>query len=689
MVIFIFLLLALINIISFNAEANTVISNLQSTDYDLVLKTITQLDGDVDYSKGSVFDQIRDKLMEIAKNPIAADVVREEAIFALEKMPADDKVISYFGELIIDQSKNSAIRMCAARYLGRVGSEAYPVVDSLFENLAAVDENMRVRIARVFQQTALNNTGVITKLTNIISNNSDDNLKLYVLNILSSIGDKASQSAADIAKLIKKTANKEIQAAALRTLLQIAPDNSDLIEILENYSNNSDSNLRRIALQGLNQEDNIEIVHTEVPAFPGAEGYGRYTAGGRGGDVYVVTNLNDKGPESLRNAVEASGPRTIVFAVSGNIMLEKPLNINNPYITIAGQTAPGDGITIAGYPVNIGTNNVIIRYIRVRLGDYNRVESDSIGGRRVSDIILDHVSASWSVDETVSFYLTKNVTVQWSFITESLWGSIHHKGAHGYGGIWGGASSFHHNLMAHHSSRNPRFDGDRDYTDPATDMRNNVIYNWGFNSTYGGEGGNHNMIANYYKPGPATRSGSVKYRIVEVSNGGKWYVADNYVDGFPRISDDNWSGGVQPRENSLDEIKKDVPFPVPDVNTDAAEIAYQRVLAGGGVTLPVRDTIDKRIVEEVRTGTATYGGEFAGPYTGIIDSQRDVGGLPFLRSFPAPADSDRDGLPDWWVINYGFNPVNGIAPSGDFDGDGFTNMEEYLNGTNPVILDLF
>ena len=250
-------------------------------------------------------------------------------------------------------------------------------------------------------------------------------------------------------------------------------------------------------------------------AFPTAEGYGKYTRGGRGGAVYEVTNLNDHGPGSLREAIEAEGPRTVVFRVSGTIDLERPLTIRHPYITIAGQTAPGDGICLKRHPLNIGADEVIIRYIRVRLGDETGHDTDAISGRGHKNIILDHVSASWSIDETLSIYMCENVTIQWCMITESLFGSNHIKGTHGFGGIWGNNySTYHHNLIAHHSSRNPRFASGGGFND----YRNNVLYNWGYNSCYGGEklvknqpdgSFDINMVGNYYKPGPATQGGKV------------------------------------------------------------------------------------------------------------------------------------------------------------------------------------
>lgn len=256
-------------------------------------------------------------------------------------------------------------------------------------------------------------------------------------------------------------------------------------------------------MPAMSQEDSLL-------AFPTAEGYGKYTVGGRGGRVIEVTNLNDSGEGSLRAAIDASGPRTVVFRVSGTIDLKSALKIKNPYITIAGQTAPGQGICIKRYPLNISADEVIIRHIRVRLGDETGDDSDAIFCRYQKNIILDHVSASWSIDETMSIYCCENVTIQWCMISESLYNSNHIKGAHGFGGIWGSNySTYHHNLIAHHSSRNPRFASGSGYND----YRNNVIYNWGYNSCYGGEKNEDdpnynffeiNMVANYYKPGPAT-----------------------------------------------------------------------------------------------------------------------------------------------------------------------------------------
>ncbi|MFO7670513.1 MAG: hypothetical protein R6W31_12710, partial [Bacteroidales bacterium] len=434
-------------------------------------------------------------------------------------------------------------------------------------------------------------------------------------------------------------------------------------------------------------------------AFPTAEGWGKYTVGGRGGKVYEVTNLNDNGPGSLRAAVQASGPRTVVFRVSGTIELNSDLDIRNPFITIAGQTAPGEGICIRNYPIMIRADEIILRYLRVRLGDESGNDTDVISGRYYKNIIIDHVSASWSVDETVSIYHCNSVTVQWCLISESLYNSNHEKGHHGFGGIWGGPnSSYHHNLIAHHSSRNPRFASGCGNTD----FRNNVIYNWGYQSVYGGEKvqpnseftfSSVNMVANYYKQGPATLS-NARNRIIQPSSRnyladyGEWYVMDNYLNGSPGITADNWKGGVQPDDNTQvvrDSIKLDIPAQYIPIEQQTAEEAYLLVLENAGAILPRRDTIDRRVIHEVITGSATYG---TGTYntdqglgsapSGIIDSQTDVGGWPALYTGPAPEDRDHDGMPDSWETDNGLDPDDPEDRNLIGEG-GYTNLENYLN----------
>jgi pectate lyase len=417
-----------------------------------------------------------------------------------------------------------------------------------------------------------------------------------------------------------------------------------------------------------------------VPAFPGAEGFGANASGGRGGRVIAVTNLNDDGPGSLRTALHEKGPRTIVFSVSGTIALKSTLRLRDGNVTIAGQTAPGDGICLKNYPLDFsGARNVIIRYLRVRPGDSAGHELDALTGRGCEDVIVDHCSVSWSVDEALSVYQCRNFTVQWCLVSESLYQSVHEKGHHGFGGIWGGTNaSWHHNLLAHHSSRNPRVAPDS----INVDIRNNVIYNWGYNSTYGGERSRVNLVANYYKAGPATREG-IRNRILDGSDeGGQWYLTGNFVAGFPPITADNWAGGVH-KPWAQNEMRAATTFPAAPVTVQDAEAAYQLVLAHAGATLPKRDPVDARIVGEVRDGTATYSGTY-GAGLGIIDLPATVGGWPELHSTPAPADTDHDGMPDDWERRFGFEPGDPSDGPQDMDSDGCTNLEEYLNGTGPA-----
>jgi hypothetical protein len=420
------------------------------------------------------------------------------------------------------------------------------------------------------------------------------------------------------------------------------------------------------------------IAHAQQISFLGAEGFGRFTTGGRGGSVIEVTNLKDSGAGSLRAAIETAGARTVVFRISGTIELQSELHINNGDITIAGQSAPGDGVCIKNYPLIIFPDNVIIRYLRIRPGDGSKLPVDAITCIGNRNIMIDHCSFSWGIDEVASFYDNENSTVQWCLVSESLNHSYHPKGDHGYGGIWGGkGASFHHNLLAHHSSRNPRFNGSRTHHEPEkeiVDFRNNVIYNWGFNSAYGGEAGNYNLIANYYKYGPATKD---KNRIVEPWDGnGKWYIVDNLVYGFPEITANNWAGGVQ--GSFVEQVRINSPHSFAPVVTQSAKQAYELVLADVGAVLPKRDSIDIRIIKEVKTGTATYGGVW-GVGSGIIDSQTQVGGYPKYNSTPAPKDTDHDGMPDDWEIAHGLNLSNPDDRNDDQDDDGYTNLEEYLN----------
>jgi pectate lyase len=435
---------------------------------------------------------------------------------------------------------------------------------------------------------------------------------------------------------------------------------------------------------------------SQQPAFPGAEGGGMYTRGGRGGKVLEVISLADDGSVgTLRWAVNQTGARTVVFRVSGTIALNSELKISRDSITIAGQTAPGDGICLRKYPLSISANEVIVRFVRVRLGDESGGESDAISGMSARHhIIIDHCSVSWSIDEALSVYGNDYTTVQWCIISESMYHSTHPKGNHGYGGIWGGKdhTSFHHNLLAHHSSRTPRLSGGETSLAKNTDLRNNVIYNWGFNSAYGGEGGTGNFVNNYYKPGPATKSG-VRSRIFQPSDTlGRWFIDGNIVDGNAAVSANNWAGGVNPSPapRDINTIRATAPFPYERVTTHTASEAFDLVLQYAGASLPVRDTIDRRIVHETRTGTAICGGRWwpisqgldTTKFYGIIDKQTEAGGWPMLNTLPAPTDNDHDGMPDAWESANGLDP-NNSADRNNIGADGYTMLEKHLNSLVP------
>jgi len=432
-------------------------------------------------------------------------------------------------------------------------------------------------------------------------------------------------------------------------------------------------------------------------AFPGAEGFGKYTRGGRGGKVFVVTNLNDAGEGSLRQALGQNFPRIITFAVSGTIHLQSRLVISSN-VTIAGQTAPGDGICLADYPVMLRGDNIIVRYIRFRMGDKNQKGGmvdgnggdDAFGGTRNKNLIVDHCSASWSTDEVFSIYGGDSTTVQWNLIAEPLNYSYHFETGdtdyehHGYGAIWGGRhTSYHHNLFADCNSRTPRFDGIRNIPEENCDFVNNVIYNWGHNNVYAGEGGRYNIVNNYYKYGPST-SESVMYRIANPwaklpSIGfGKWYVAGNYVDGSSAVTNDNWQG-VKVEKGNTNDVKVDASaFQLIAVNTQSASDAYQSVLKSVGANLPARDTLDQRIIGDVKNRRGRLI-DVQGGFPHGTAYEQTVNAWPTLKSTPAAKDSDNDGMPDEWEKKNGLNANDATDASGYKLNKQYTNIEVYIN----------
>jgi hypothetical protein len=468
------------------------------------------------------------------------------------------------------------------------------------------------------------------------------------------------------------------------------------------------------------------LIQAKIPAFPGAWGGGMYSFGGRGGKVFVVTNLNDRGPGSFREACEAGGPRIVVFNVAGIIKLSERIRIRAPYLTIAGSTAPGDGVCIAGDTVELETHDVVIRHMRFRRGEtWVGDRNDSLGGNPIGNIMCDHISGSWGLDENMSMYRhmyqppdgskelklpTVNITFQNSIFSEGL--NTYH---HAFGSTIGGLNStFHHNLWACNTGRNPSVGMYGDFT-----FANNVIFNWVHRTVDGGDHRSYfSIINNYFKPGPATpKHAPIAYRLLKpeserskevVDHFGVAYVSGNIVDGNARVTKDNWDGGVQPdiksqaRDQVLATIRTNAPFPHAPLPIQPAARAYETVLANAGATLPKRDAVDERIIKTVRTGKVSAqagpNAEDAAKQTGysaqaiaelmrliplgIITHPSQVGGYPEYKGTPYQ-DSDGDGLPDDWEKKYGLNPNDPSDASSDLNGDGYTNIEDFINGLNP------
>ena len=453
-------------------------------------------------------------------------------------------------------------------------------------------------------------------------------------------------------------------------------------------------------------------ISTRQLAFPGADGSASSITGGADGDVYLVTSLEDDySTGTLRNAL-VSGNRTIVFAVGGQINLKSKLNISGENITIAGQTAPGEGITIAGYHVFIKGNNIILRYLRFRMGDQNgdkdnfdAEDGDALGAKDGGNIMIDHCSISWSTDECASFSRVKNFTMQYCIISESLRQSVHVKGNHGYGGIWGGRNAaYHHNLLAHHDSRNPRFDHQyvgHEYLGPI-DYINNVVYDWGGNSTYGGETASEdklfhiNMIGNYYKAGPSTSSGMMQLTSLcencnkyvglsgKTAYPAKLFVEDNMVNGTAATWDNIHKDSKETRDTkSMAELSSRWTEGLATVSfIESSDNAYNTVLTYAGASLK-RDAVDLRITNDVKNGTGR-----------LINAVSDTPGYPTFDTGTAITDTDKDGIPDEWeveqmrAIGVTDKSISDFKPSAYNLTAQYTNLEVYLNelvcGTFPA-----
>ena len=469
-----------------------------------------------------------------------------------------------------------------------------------------------------------------------------------------------------------------------------------------------------------------DLPQSDLLAFPGAEGGGAYSFGGRGGKVIVVKNLNDSGPGSLRDACEQGGARIVVFNVAGIIRIKTPLIIRAPYITIAGQTAPGDGVCVAGESVWINTHDVVIRFMRFRRGEtFVGRRDDAIGGNPVGNIMIDHVSASWGLDENMSMYRhmyndstgkteeklgTVNITIQNSIFSEALdtWN-------HAFGSTLGGENcTFMRNLWANNGARNPSIGWNGIFN-----FANNVIFNWNNRSTDGGDyTALYNIINNYYKPGPVTNlSDPISYRILKPESGrsklpyvvfGRAYVTGNIIEGNEKVTNDNWNGGIQLEDKKGDlmsfeqakpyfeAMRVNKPFPMAKITLMPTLQAHKFVLTNVGANLPKRDPVDIRVIEQVKTGKINYLEGVQLPEKdfehrrlpkdsykqGIITDISQVGGYPVYKGTPYQ-DSDDDGMPDTYEVKMGLNPKD-AADAAKITSSGYSNIEVYLNSVVPL-----
>ncbi|MFW6279055.1 MAG: HEAT repeat domain-containing protein [Bacillota bacterium] len=661
------------------------------------LEAILMLRGLESLNKDAVND-----LLSIVEDREESDELRQQAAWTLGQNAAQNEdVISGLREIVLADNESDLLRKTAIRGLSQSGAAAEGKLEELLSTVRDIDLELAWELGPVFVEIMNNEENKVTEMAELLDTEEDNKMKLFAVRILSAAGREAESAVPSIIDFYKQEDDEELLRAAVRSLVQIAPEKQEVVLLLVDLLDSDNQDHRRIAGQSLQETDKElleehladndnspdevqdqvdDIVEEfsqkrEVPAFPEAEGFGSGTAGGRKGTIYRVTNLKDSGEGSFRDAVEAEEPRIIVFDVTGTIKLSSPLDVENPEVTIAGQTAPGEGITLANYGFSIKTNDAIVRNIRSRMGDAEEQEDDSIEVRASKNVVVDQVSASWATDETFSVVESDQITIQRSIISEGLNDSVHAKGEHGYGSLIRGESgaqySFHKNLWAHHTSRMPRPGNYESVSDDPeglfVDFRNNVFYNWG-----GSRAGDnydedsrtdYNFINNYYKPGPDS-SGLNAFN--QVTPHSKAYFAGNYMDG--EEPEDPWDLVV----GDVEAVRQDEPVGDPGIDTVSAPEAYEIVMESAGAF--DRDDVDHRIVRELQEGKGS-----------IIDSQNDVGGWPELRGYSPALDSADNHLPDWWLIKYGFAPEGEgtIDPEGDINNSGYTNIEEFINGTDP------
>lgn len=603
----------------------------------LALRTIGRL---ADLVRGLELDQNIDVaqfvpgLLPVLVDPEAEMQSRVLAAKALEQIiPHNQETLAAYTGILLEQGLDREIYWAAVRVLETAGAEVSLYLKDVFDHIHSLEPSMRWRLASAFAACAKNNPQFVSDIAALLDSD-DQELVLYAVRLLTAVGLQAEPVASVLLQRLTTAGDPELELAIKTALVRIAPNHEQVQLLVADIPAQSPPG-------------------KSVPAFPGAEGRGASASGGRGGDVYIVTNLKDRGPGSLREAVSKPN-RTVVFAISGTIELESQLR-TAANITIAGQTAPGDGITVADYPSLIGGSNSIVRYLRFRLGDRRGLtSSDALNiDRNISNVILDHCSVSWGTDEVFSSYDNTNITVQYCLFGEGLnW--LNHSAV----GLWGPRATYHHNLIYSNKTRHPKLA----YLGDIVEFNNNVIYNWRERSVYTGSQGRINFIGNYFKPGPETQSSSRGTLVLPEGADVRIYIEGNVMEGNPTVTADNWRGVTGSA------LRVDTPYQSAPMTIHSAEEAYEMVLAHAGASLPRRDAVDTRVINDVTNGTGK-----------VILRQSEVGGFPIMNSVLAPVDSDQDGMPDLWEIYHGLDPFDPKDGSLDRDDDGYTNLEEYLN----------
>lgn len=627
---------------------------------------------------------IEDKKVVETPKPITREMImqallqqqqaKQENGKKVEQLDINEQLYQFLMRQI--EHTNTVNRALSLRTVGRFADlvrglelEAEFAVDKFVPNLLAVLENTsenmnnRVLAAKALEQILLANQAVLKACINILDEAGiDSEIQWAAVRLLETAGESLGDLVYDLWKCAQKL-EPAMKWRLASVFVHTGSEDERMVALIHDLLTEQDSDLPFYATsllaaivksEGiLGNQDTFRADEKQIPAFPGAEGRGAMATGGRGQEVYIVKNIKNAGPGSLRDAVSKPN-RTVVFAISGTIESRSQLK-TAANITIAGQTAPGDGIAVADYPTLIGGSNSIVRFLRFRLGDRQGLtNSDALNiDRYISDVILDHCSVSWGTDEVFSSYDNENITVQYCMFGEGLnW--LNHSAV----GLWGPRATYHHNLIYSNKTRHPKLA----YLGDIVDFNNNVIYNWKERSVYTGSQGRINFIGNYFKPGPVTNN-SVKGQLVEPDgNDVRLYIEGNIIEGNQTVNEDNWRGVTKSA------LQVNVPYESAPMTIHSATEAYDIALSEAGAYLPKRDAVDDRIINDILNSTGD-----------IIIRQAEVGGFPILNSVLAPVDSDKDGMPDMWEIYHGLNPFDPNDRNYDRIGDGYTNLEEYLN----------